>query len=581
MSKPNFSNWILTGVTVCIGILSLSSRTAFAQNEVITQFDEITQAESHISSSNTGGDNKSGININGFLGAERFYDAGYTGSRARIGNIEAGHADSGHETLGHVTTQVTGTGATGAIDGHATSVTHSMAGRLAVDNYPNDYFAYGISRSSPTWSGAIATSIMGNNFNISSASVASVYSTMIETGVAGQTVDVFNSSWGFTDNDANNIFAVGVDGFVNRNGTVSVFSAGNSGATANPQVGGIGAGYNSITVAALGSDTGAPPFNSVSGFSSRGPNDFFNASTNTTTNSVRAAVDIAAPGQNLTLANAGTTSGYSGNGAGTSFAAPIVAGGAALVVDSGKDLYSGNSNAIDGRVIKSVLLNSADKIAGWSNAQSNVGGIVTTTQSLDYASGAGRMNLDRTFDQYINNASGGMAGTTDVAGTAQGDLGNVSNVGWDYGEVDTGDSNLYFIDTQLAANSNMTLTLSWFADTNPGSAANFAGAAYQHLANLNLKVFQFDDLVNRNVIATVAQSISQFNVVEHLSFLVQSQGFYGIEVEFLASHWNFTAEQDENYGLAWFSTAATVPEPTSLMLMSVGVVAIFSRRRRR
>src|SRR4051812_7526582 len=39
---------------------------------------------------------------NQVVGATRFYDAGYTGTRALMANIEAGYIWNGHETLNHV-----------------------------------------------------------------------------------------------------------------------------------------------------------------------------------------------------------------------------------------------------------------------------------------------------------------------------------------------------------------------------------------------------------------------------------------------------------------------------------------------
>ena len=126
------------------------------------------------------------------------------------------------------------------------------------------------------------------------------------------------------------------DGLINANGTVGVFAAGNGGPSANTVLA-PGAGYNSITVAALAFGSSANPYNSVPNFSSRGPNDFALATSPTTTTTipgVRAVIDIAAPGQTLTLANLNSSSdpnNYASNNAGTSFAAPLVAGGASLV----------------------------------------------------------------------------------------------------------------------------------------------------------------------------------------------------------------------------------------------------------
>src|SRR5207237_1161234 len=147
-------------------------------------------------------------------------------------------------------------------------------------------------------------------------------------------------------------------------------------------VGAPASGYNKIAVASLAADTTANPYTQPSTFSSRGPNDFFNPVTGRTTHGVRPVVDIAAPGEALALAYYGGATGSNtggvdqSNGAnnfylidasGTSFAAPIVAGGAALLADVAHVNF--DAHGTDGRVIKAVLLNSADKTPGWDNGQ--------------------------------------------------------------------------------------------------------------------------------------------------------------------------------------------------------------------
>ncbi|MDG1875125.1 MAG: PEP-CTERM sorting domain-containing protein [Mariniblastus sp.] len=573
------------GFFCLIGLL-LTANRAYGQLSSLPVTRTISSGQLHVSSSNTGANPFEGININSFVGAERFYDAGFDGTGAIVGNIEAGHVDSNHDVLGHVTTKVTGTGAAGTLDDHATWVTHSMSGKIAADAYDaSNYYGFGIGKGAETWSGAIATSFgSGGSFSVSNASTASVYSTMLKTGVNGQTVDIFNSSWGYSSPSGFNVFAIGVDGFLNDTGKIGVASAGNSGSGSNT-VGGIGAGYNSITVGSLGSDTAALPYDAVSGFSSRSPNDFRDLDPDQTVSSVRAAVDIVAPGQNLTLAANGTSSSYNTNLQGTSFSAPIVAGGASLIVGAGKNLYAGNSKAIDGRVVKAVLLNGATKITGWDNGQAINAGVIETTQSLDWASGAGGMNLDASFDQYVNKAAGGQAGTTDVAGLFTGDQGNVDVVGWDFGFVgnDTGvdDSNLYFIDQQLLGGTDFTVTLTWFADMISGADADFSNAGANHLANLDLTVFEFDTLADRNIIGTTAQSFSLYNVVEHLHFQTTGTGFYGISVDYSFAQYDFdTPETGEFYGLSWSGVAA-VPEPGSLLAIGFLGAVVACRRRRR
>lgn len=96
---------------------------------------------------------------------------------------------------------------------------------------------------------------------------------------------------------------------------------------------------------------------------------------------------------------------------GTSFSAPTVAGAVALLQDVGLS----NGYSIDPLVMKSVLLTGAVKLPGWSNAgqpaspQDRRDGrdldaddliVPVTQQPLDFAQGAGLLNLRRSYEIY-------------------------------------------------------------------------------------------------------------------------------------------------------------------------------------
>ena len=548
-----------------IGLLAFTSTSQANPIEIPS----IGKGTLYMLSSNTG------IHINSLLNATRFYANGYTGARTIQANIEGQHIWNGHETLTHVQTFVTGTGAVGSIGSHPTEVGYSMGGKQL-----GNALQSGLAPNATLWSGAIATSVSGNSFNISNQSMASTYSAILKTGVNGQTADVFNSSWGYTAPTGYNLEAAGVDGLLYQTGKVGVAAAGNAGPGSN-SVGGIAAGYNTISVAALGDDSVNSTYVFASNFSSRGPNDFFNPATQQLITGVRARVDIAAPGQNLSLASTSGVSAYATNQAGTSFAAPIVAGGASLVVDAGKDMYASDAQAIDGRVVKAVLLNGADKTPGWNNGQQTINGVVTTTQSLDYAVGAGRMNLNTTYEQYADHTHGGRAGTSDVQGlgcqtSGYCNLGNVAAVGWDYGWSNLAGANLYFINDQIAGGIPFSATLDWYVDVNPGSNESFSGVAYNHFADLDLVIFEYDPLTHA-ILKTVAESTSRYNDVEHLSFLLPNAGYFGIGVVNLSDVFNFSGATGEYYGLAW----SIVPEPSSLLLMLSGLGVLVGVRKRR
>lgn len=551
--------------------LALFGSQSFAHAEDLDSPDTL---HLNVISSNTTPTRPTGLDINTFLGADRFYNNGYTGTNATVANIEGQAIWNGHQTLTQVNTYIYGTGAVTSVGSHPTSVSQAIAGRPAGNTLQS-----GIAPNATLWSGSIATSVNGNNFNITNASVASVYTPILKTGVGANllTADVFNSSWGGASKTGHDSLTMGIDGLLYQTGKVGVVAAGNDGPSTN-SVTGPAAGYNTISVAALGADTGSNIYNQVSSFSSRSPTDFYNPNNGLTYSGLRARVDIAAPGQNLTLANSSGASAYSSNSAGTSFAAPLVAGGAALVVDAGKDLYASNPEAIDGRVVKAVLLNAADKTVGWNNGQTTVGGVIQTTQSLDYSVGTGRMNLSQTYDQYVDIGDGGKAGTTDLAGTGchiAGNclMGDVSKVGWDFGWANKDATNLYYIDQQLGQGQHFTATLDWFADINPGSDASFTGTAYNHLADLDLYIFQYDPLTHA-IISTIAESVSTLNIVEHLYFSLASSGYYGIAVDYSGDIFNFNNATGEYYGLAW----SVVPEPSSILLFVAGSATVVTRR---
>ena len=507
-----------------------------------------------------------GLDINSFIGADRFYDAGYTGSLSVIANIEGGHIWNLHETLTHVSTflhsPIAGGPDVGEFDTHTTRVGQVLGGRGGED------YQMGIAPDADLWSGAIATeypSAPSNpSFNYSLESLLYPYETAMRDGVGGRTADVVNSSWGLNSqlNTSGWEYVTAViDTLAWENGSTVVIAAGNKGPVANSVIA-PATGHNVITVGALGDGSGTPPYQSVAAFSGRGPADYRDGSNGQIIANARAVVDIVAPGHALTLAKYGGTTGSNSGGSdptggatdqyytyqnGTSFAAPLVAGGAALLTDVGYDLYGG-AEAIDGRVIKSVLLNSAAKPAGWNNGQTLEGGVITTTQALDYAMGAGALDLDRAFDQYT-------AGTADLPGLAAGGA-DVAAIGWDYGQVVNGLSSDYYIADELIGQTAMNVTLSWFMqrtyfDTDMNS---FFDVAFD---DLNVEVWQ---TVGHTPTTLVAESATLYNTTEHLSFHLPADGYYMVRVVWAGEHFDVLGVADEDlYGLAWSATAMPLP----------------------
>lgn len=531
--------------------------------------------------------------VNGVVGWNTFFDAGYRGASTVIGNIEAGHVWAGHEVFVRapgVTNGITNfnsmaAGLTNELDFHATMVGHVLAGSgyVPTNGGSYTYAGLGMAPEAALVSGAIADGYSSSDvgsFSTSTNSTISVYRSFFQgSGVAKP--DVINSSWGGEDSAASSVVSVAIDALARQNSSVAfVVSAGNG---ENATVGAPASGFNNIAVGALGGTN----FNQPTSFSSRGAVDFYNPVTGLTHTGVRSAVDIAAPGENMVLAaylgdsgslgaalpqivqEASPTDQYFLNQSGTSFAAPIVAGGIALLKDAAKtDLFlnhNGNNDAFDSRVIKSVLMASATKTEGWNNGQNAMN---VTTQSLDAVAGAGMMNLDRAIDVYY-------LGTRELALDGGG---QISANGWDAATIGIGQSFEYVFSSAFNQAVALTVALNWFSVrdfddlTSTGSDVAFS--------NLDLEVWSVDD--GGHFVSKIGDSMSTYNNTELLRFDWLNAGRYGLKVNFENMVFDTTnAVNSEYFGLAWNTTAATiVPEPGSALLVIHGAL-IFAIRRRR
>ena len=538
------------------------------------------------------------INISQALGAYSFYDNGVIGQNTLSWVVDANYVWGGHEALANLGLTSGSSDAVTSFGAHATACAMLLGGRPAAP-YLNasgqPYYSVlntGIAWGTSLGSSAIATSINSDgSFAMSQQSVVSGYT------VAASLADVISTSIGQTPDPA----AIGTLGGLvdalarSHSQTTIVAAAGNAGeaAIAADRVPGSPAsGYNVISVGATGDFASASDYTSVAPFSSRGPltTQWYDGTTVYSAaggSATRAGVDLVAPGVNLVSAayvpGSNATNLYYVGIAGTSFATPLVAGGASLLVSEARS-SSLFSNVVDAAtqsvVIKSTLLNSAEKLAGWSNGQALSAGVLTTTQGLDWTQGAGSLDLAKAYDQYS-------AGTRDVAGTASNLSAQVADSGWDYGAIHLGDTNRYALSGVQTAHQSLTVTLDWLRDRIWDDSLAGGTGDYRDVAQADL------DLSVWNVSAggagiLVAQSISRVNTVEHLSFDLLSAGLYELRVGYNRNLFDLTAEESyaaQDYGISWAVGAPVVigvPEPSSwAMLLGAAITGSLAWQRRK
>lgn len=532
--------------------------------------------------------------VNDAIGAGIFYDSGFLGGSTVIGNVEAGYIWGDHDVFDRsglgggpaVERQVAGTGALGQYDFHATMVGHVLAGTGYVAATGSTaagytYLGTGVAPLARLWSGAIATSFSSTSigsFQDTAASTVPVFRQFFQ-GISGTACDVINSSFGGDDPAAIDDVSLAIDALAFRNpGTTFVAAAGNDGPAA---VLAPGACFNGITVGSVG----GAAFRTPSDFSSHGRVDFYNPATGVTLAGVRMGVDVAAPGESdILAAYLGPTGGlgpfpqYTQNPSptdlffttmdGTSFSAPAVAGGVALMKDAAKGLGFVPTTALDSRVVKTVLMATSTATDGWNNGQASTGGVVRTTQALDEKTGAGAINLTAAGLTYVNGA------TMDVSGTTGGPIGAT---GWDLGSLGIGGHVDYRFAAPLTTSDELQVALGWFADGTFDAAANTGTRTA--FANLDLQVWS---LVSGSFATLVAESASTYNNEEFLRFVLPAAGDYGLRVTLPGMLYDVgtTPVTAETYGLSW--NVIVVPEPSAVaaLIAAAGMAAIVRRRDR-
>jgi hypothetical protein len=410
--------------------------------------------------------------------ADFVWQQGYTGTGVEIGVIDLYLADSTHPAIdGNFLGSQKFVNGASWIGDHATAV----AGAALSQDVSRRGVAYGAG-----WWTAQTTN-RGSITNQRNQTVAAETFARGLGNLSGNPAEVLTLSIGLTGTDtATDQWSLGLDHVVATRGTTVCVAAGNDGPTSSTLSGPPAGAFNILSVGATGGNGAATTqdYGQIAPYSSRG-----------LTTDGRSKPDIVAPGSLLELPALG---GGWAVGSGTSFATPLVAGGAALLVDMGRD----RGLDVDALVIKSVLMNSADKLAGWAH---------TPTAPLDPNFGAGQMNLQSAFYQYD---------------AGEQSPGTVGTIGWDHNTIPSSVDNLYDIDLNLPPGAQLTATLVWNRQVS-SSTADIQTTVYTAapLSNLDLLVYKLGDPNT-----PVAASTSTLDNVEHLFLSTPSQGHYTFDV---------------------------------------------------
>jgi hypothetical protein len=502
----------------------------------------------------------------------------YDGSGINIGQLESGVPDSNHVFLSgqiaFTTNLVSGT--TGTITAHATQVAGVMVS--------TDTTFIGVAPGSHVYSVAQGTSgsdlaLVSNAFYL--VNVQSVR--VINQSFGGSSItNVVQGGTNFGARVSNDLgtstWERGIDALVNTKKVVFVQAAGNdgeagdnTGAGAPNSIGSPGAAYNVITVGAVNNAGTA-----VASYSSRG----YLADG-------RSKPDIVAPGDNITMPTSpiGVNKDNTTANSGTSFATPQVSAVVSRLLEAADtnitfSVY--HDYATDSRTVKAVLLNSATKLAGWTQTGTTTNaGVINVVHPLDANQGAGLVNAGKAYDQFL----GGTYEVASLVGGRFGDMtttnvpvnGKLDALGWDFRGIGIGLTNSYQMANQAAG--EIRLTLAWNRDVANDSDTNYP---VLRLADLNLLLWRSTDDAYTNL-TLVAQSVSGVDNVQQLYFTDAAAGYYEFGVNYIGNtfatdSYTTNAFQSVDYGVAW--SFAAVPEPSALFLVASGLAFLWWKRKR-
>jgi hypothetical protein len=315
----------------------------------------------------------------------------------------------------------------------------------------------------------------------------------------------------------------GIERLASERGMVIFAAAGNGNRVYDPVLY-PAAGANVIAVGVINAVSGTDDRKSLSVFSTPDPNQ----SSAGPTADDRCKPDIVAPGRCLVPA-ADTDHSYAVEGDWSSFAAPMAAGAASLLLQKARSepelaapMFASNTN----NIIKAILLTSADKLPYWHKGQA--GSDEDAFYPLDYSQGAGALNALAAYN--LLNAGWHVPGDDAAAG-------------WDNNILDPNRPAIYQFRLANPNNQFVTATLCW----NRVYSRQFPfEPEYDKDSDLKLELWAVDpNRPDRNILLETSDSVN--DNVEHVYFAADpNYTDYQLVVRQSVSH-----PFKQSYGFAW------------------------------
>jgi len=235
----------------------------------------------------------------------------------------------------------------------------------------------------------------------------------------------------------------GIERMAQRQGLIIVAGIGNGSDVFDPALY-PAAGANAIGVGVIDSVKNNRISDSLKHFSLASPRH----SSSGPTIDGRSKPDIVAPG-NCLIPDANNLTNYHITGDFSSFATPIVAATAGLLLQKAKtekQLSLAAAKQGGNCVIKAILLNSATKLSYWHKG--TIGKEDDHSASLDYTQGAGALNTIKAYNLLT---------------AGRDEIGNVHTTGWDNFTIEKNldAENVYTLDIPRNTKSLITATLAW------------------------------------------------------------------------------------------------------------------------